>query len=258
MSYSGSGATLQTYVYKVWNDAGAYIGYYPTSPSSVHFEYSVLGKPVPLSVNISGPSTLNSGVQGTFTANPSGGSGTYTDYQWWERNDGNGAPLNNPNDPIINAPSSGTWLEITSARGQQTIQRGHSWNFSLKCEVTDSYGGKANDIHSVVISGNTPFEANANIAPDKFTINANYPNPFNPVTVIRYALPEVSAVVLEVYSLSGQKVAALQNGVQQAGGYSARFDGANLASGIYLYRFSALGQKSGKQFNAVKRMLLIK
>ncbi len=94
--------------------------------------------------------------------------------------------------------------------------------------------------------------------PRAYQVNANYPNPFNPVTTIGYALPEESRVVLDVYSLSGQKVAGLQNGVQQAGNHTLRFDGSNLSSGIYLYRFSAVGQKSGKRFNAIKRMLLIK
>jgi len=91
-----------------------------------------------------------------------------------------------------------------------------------------------------------------------YNFYSNYPNPFNPSTEIAFDVPELSDVILEVYSLSGEKIASLIHGFKEKGSYRVTFDGANLASGIYINRFSALGQKSGKRFNAVKRMLLIK
>ena len=106
----------------------------------------------PLTVYISGPSTLVFGQTGTFTANPSGGSGAYTDYRWWEKNDGSGGGELFGDKNVINAPIEGEWYELTSERGKKSIQRGgnRSWNFSLKVEVTDSEGNKKTDIHSVV------------------------------------------------------------------------------------------------------------
>jgi len=73
------------------------------------------------------------------------------DYRWWERNDE--GTLFSLSSQLIqpNAPAPGDWIEITSARGQKTIQRGHTWDFSLKCEVTDSDGNTATDMHSVTV-----------------------------------------------------------------------------------------------------------
>lgn len=65
---------------------------------------------------------------------------------------------------------------------------------------------------------------------------ANYPNPFNPTTVIGYQLPASSVVRLSVYDLLGREVAVLVNGAMQAGRHQVTFDGQNFASGIYLYR----------------------
>ena len=72
--------------------------------------------------------------------------------------------------------------------------------------------------------------------PRAFALAQNYPNPFNPATTIRYALPARGNVRLDVYTLLGQHVAALAEGVQDAGEHEVRFDAGLLASGAYLYR----------------------
>ena len=77
--------------------------------------------------------------------------------------------------------------------------------------------------------------------PESFTLSQNYPNPFNPETTIRFDLPQSGEINLAVYDLAGQKVATLAHGFRDAGAYSLRWDGrddtgADLASGMYLYR----------------------
>jgi hypothetical protein len=67
----------------------------------------------------------------------------------------------------------------------------------------------------------------------------NYPNPFNPSTTIRYALPTRAHVALSVFNTLGQQVAVLFHGDQDAGYHEVRFDGSNLASGVYFYRIQA-------------------
>jgi hypothetical protein len=95
------------------------------------------------------------------------------------------------------------------------------------------------------------------IAPKAFALKQNFPNPFNPTTVIRYALPEASNVRLDVHNTLGQVVRTLVDEKQVAAGYRITWDGRNehgqqMASGIYIYRIVA------GEFTATRRMLLIK
>ncbi len=90
--------------------------------------------------------------------------------------------------------------------------------------------------------------------PTKFALSQNFPNPFNPTTVIQYQLPENSDVKLELYDIVGRKIATLVDAWQNAGYYSFNLNASafNLSSGMYFYRFSA------GSFAQTKRMLLVK
>jgi photosystem II stability/assembly factor-like uncharacterized protein len=80
----------------------------------------------------------------------------------------------------------------------------------------------------------------------------NYPNPFNPSTTIRYALPRSSHVTLTVFNALGQQVATLVQGEQEAGYHEAQFDASDLASGVYLYRLQA------GEFVQVRKLALLR
>ncbi|MGA9408774.1 MAG: alpha-amylase family glycosyl hydrolase [Bacteroidota bacterium] len=88
--------------------------------------------------------------------------------------------------------------------------------------------------------------------PLTFTLNQNFPNPFNPTTTIQYSIPHASKVTLRVYDILGRVVATLVNEQKNAGTYSAEFDGKSLSSGVYYYRLTANNNTD------VKRMLLLK
>jgi hypothetical protein len=87
-------------------------------------------------------------------------------------------------------------------------------------------------------SGRTA-SAQAGAFPREYDLAQNFPNPFNPSTVIRYAIPVKSHVLLTVHNLLGQLVATIVNGDQDAGFHEIRFDAPNLSSGVYLYRLEA-------------------
>jgi len=93
--------------------------------------------------------------------------------------------------------------------------------------------------------------------PDEFRLQQNFPNPFNPETVISFTLPVDASVVITYYNLTGSKLDEISVKEYFAGNHYVRFDGNNLASGIYLYKLSALG-KDGRKFNDCRKMLLIK
>ena len=92
--------------------------------------------------------------------------------------------------------------------------------------------------------------------PEGFELGANYPNPFNPSTMIPYQLPAAMHVRLQVFNLLGQRVATLVDGEQPAGFHTASWDATDAAgqavgAGVYLYRLS------GDGVQATRSMLLI-
>jgi len=94
--------------------------------------------------------------------------------------------------------------------------------------------------------------------PEAFALANNYPNPFNPATTIKYALPQAADVELTVYNVIGQPVRTLVAEHQNAGRYVVEWDATNdsghsLSSGMYFYRLQA-----GGEFLETKKMLLLK
>ncbi|MBI3195680.1 MAG: T9SS type A sorting domain-containing protein, partial [Ignavibacteriae bacterium] len=95
--------------------------------------------------------------------------------------------------------------------------------------------------------------------PQTYQLFANYPNPFNPGTQIKYALPERSHVQIKVFNTLGQLVKILVDTEEPAGYRIVYFDGTNLASGLYFFRLEAVSmEKQGNSFTEVQKMLLIK
>lgn len=93
--------------------------------------------------------------------------------------------------------------------------------------------------------------------PTKFILYQNYPNPFNPSTTIKFALPETSEVMIEIYNTLGELISVPYNGSQSAGIFELNFDATSLSSGVYLYRMRAEG-KSGKLHVSYKKMIILK
>jgi hypothetical protein len=90
-------------------------------------------------------------------------------------------------------------------------------------------------------------------APIAFALLQNYPNPFNPQSNIKFSVEQTGRATLQVYSITGQLVATLFDGLAESGQYYAvTFGGGKFASGAYIYRLQSGGKSS------VKRMLLIR
>lgn len=95
-------------------------------------------------------------------------------------------------------------------------------------------------------------DENGNNSPVSFSLSQNFPNPFNPSTMIQYSIPEAQNVELKVYDLLGREVQTLVNTVQNPGSYNVMFNAQNLSSGVYFYRLTA------GSYTDVKKMTLIK
>ena len=96
-----------------------------------------------------------------------------------------------------------------------------------------------------------------NQLPQAFNLYNNYPNPFNPVTTLRYDIPENSHVTITIYDMLGRQVKTLINQTQDAGYKSLIWDATNdygkpVSAGIYLYQIQA------GEYISTKKMVLLK
>ena len=99
--------------------------------------------------------------------------------------------------------------------------------------------------------------SNSNSISDRFLLNDNYPNPFNPSTIINYNIPENDFVKITIYDMMGRAVKTLVNGSQTAGYKSVQWNATNdrnepVSAGLYLYTIQA------GEFRQTKKMLLLK
>jgi tetratricopeptide (TPR) repeat protein len=95
-------------------------------------------------------------------------------------------------------------------------------------------------------------------APDQFALLVNFPNPFNPSTIINYQISTPSTVSLKVYDMLGREVASLADGVKEAGYYTTIFNGSKLASGVYFVRFTAQPADGSALFTKTMKILMTK
>lgn len=102
-----------------------------------------------------------------------------------------------------------------------------------------------------VTSGTTGIPGDDNSV-SGYRLEQNFPNPFNPSTVINYRVPANVHVSLRVFDTIGNEVATLVDEIKDAGSYSADFNGEQLASGVYFYRMEADG------FVKMNKLLLMK
>jgi hypothetical protein len=109
--------------------------------------------------------------------------------------------------------------------------------------------------HAYVEQNNSGVELN----PSVMRLYANYPNPFNPETVIRFTVPNAAPayqVTLKVYNIVGQEVATLANDLRTTGYYEVRWDARGRSSGVYFYRLTM--SDGAKMMSAVRKMVLLK
>jgi hypothetical protein len=94
-------------------------------------------------------------------------------------------------------------------------------------------------------------------SPSSFKLYSNYPNPFNPVTTLRYDLPEDGLVNITIYDMMGRVVKTLVNSSQIAGYKSIQWNATNdrnelVSAGLYLYTIQA------GEFRQTRKMVLLK
>jgi len=128
--------------------------------------------------------------------------------------------------------------------------------YTVTLTVKDNGNATAMTTQSVQITNLVGIASEIAI-PEKYELSQNFPNPFNPMTTIRYALPEKSNVRLTIYNMLGKEVRTLVNGVEEAGYKSVIWDGLDqygrsLSTGVYIYRIQA------GDFTQTRKMVFMK
>ena len=150
-------------------------------------------------------------------------------------------------------PYSDLYETITDVDGLTAI------NISWDVETSDDWDvtPSANGPWTFTVDAGWMLSAEEELLPEVFALYNNYPNPFNPITNIKYDIPEVSDVRIDIYNLAGQRVRTLVSKQHQPGRYKIQWSATNdagspVASGMYIYKIHA------KDFVSVKKLLLMK
>jgi hypothetical protein len=111
-------------------------------------------------------------------------------------------------------------------------------------------------LQAAVTSADNPQEPDAG---KNYVLYQNFPNPFNPSTVIQFSLNTESNVRIDIYNMLGELVDVLTEGTRQAGNHSISWSpGQNISSGIYVYKMQSVEVSGPRSFQSVKKMLLIR
>lgn len=160
--------------------------------------------------------------------------------------------LNN-RDFLIERMDGNNWKQIGVVQGNGTTTQPHTYSYTDNIGregvytyrlVQRDYNGTFHPSFAVTV--NTLSE----IA--DYVLYANYPNPFNPATVIKFDVPSSGNVTLRVYDMLGSEVAVLLNGNIESGHHSVTFNAHNLSGGVYIYELKAGTTTLRKKMNLLK------
>lgn len=141
-----------------------------------------------------------------------------------------------------------------------TLPVDSKYKIRLRSTANQNLFDLSNDNFSLIDTISTSVEGESEHLPAAYSLMQNFPNPFNPSTIIKYDLPVNAIVKLVVYDVLGREVAILVNEQKSAGSHNVKWSSAsnkNISSGIYIYRIVAIVGNEQK-FIDTKKMLLIK
>jgi len=157
----------------------------------------------------------------------------------------------------IERNTNGSWEKIGYVNGNGTSTISHSYSF---VDDLSSTGKIYYRLHQIDLDGTGSYSKVVEVdlsTPAEYALNQNFPNPFNPSTVIKFALKVDSKVSLKVFNALGQEVMTLLSDSRAAGNHEVSFNAAGLNSGVYFYTIEASGA-DGSKFASTRKMMLLK
>jgi len=156
-------------------------------------------------------------------------SGTITDWLW-DFGDDSTSTEQNPTHTYFVADTFTVSLSVSGPGGSNTL-------------IQENY---------IIVIDPTLIRELSDVLPTKFKLYNNYPNPFNPSTIIRFSMPEESFVTIKVFNTLGEEITTLINENIVTGNYEIEFNATVLPSGIYFYKLQA------GSFVETKKMIFMK
>ena len=207
------------------------------------------------SFSISNGSNLYAGtLGGVYRSTNNGGN-------WIAINNG----LTNPNIQSLSSSNgnilfAGTpnGVFVSTNNGNNWILKNQGFNFTpnaLSLIIVNNILFVGTDFQSVWkrnVSEITNIDYNSETFPSNYSLQQNFPNPFNPTTNIRYEISKFEFVKLNVFNILGRKIETLVNRTQSPGSYIVKWEASEYPSGIYFYQIET------ENFKETKFMLLIK
>jgi photosystem II stability/assembly factor-like uncharacterized protein len=166
-------------------------------------------------------------------------------------------------DTVLYAATSVKGVYRTSNGGQNwyPYSEGLTSGYAMQLYVNGPLiycGGTLNAVWARYLFGPTGVEPVSAGKPAGYSLEQNYPNPFNPATRINFTIENEANVKVEIFAITGEKMAELLNETRPAGSHTLNFSGSNLASGVYIYRLRATETATGKAYTKAMRMMLVK
>jgi hypothetical protein len=245
-SYSVPGVD---FVFSGWNKAGSY--YYSPITVSDHSSFTAryIGTPNINNQGINFSTTLGQPIVVYWTDNPNTNVSQYQIYRKIGPSGtpsligtvGRGVQQFTDQDYLRSQFKVGTLLYY-EVKEYYSIDHTYSSDYWAMVYGIDNQNKLKDNKGTMTLAGEIPTEYKLD----------NYPNPFNPTTVINYQLPNDGFVTVKVYDMLGREIATLVNGNKNAGYYKVNFDASRLTSGVYIYSIKA------NNFVLSKKMLLMK
>ncbi len=152
---------------------------------------------------------------------------------------------------FVSGATSGDTCHVVGHPASGVFIPGHSYSYNGSVLGADSTV-MCWRIHAIVTPTTSVREIPSATVPGSFELSNAYPNPFNPTTEIKFAVPMRSHVTVTVYNMAGQVVTQLVDGELNTGTYRATVNGARMASGIYFVKMNA------GSFSASRKIVLVK
>lgn len=263
-----SSTYLRTYVYKVRkiNLLGQAYGedfWLPTAPENAVFAYTTLGitdsNPPPDT-----PTGLEITNLGSILENPqlvwnaSSGAASYNIY----RCEGYYNPCTYQ---IVGSTASTSFIDVDVTITSEEMATG-KYYYRVKAVNSGGESGFSNTVATwgeSFLKERTTDDIHVNAFPQTYELIGNYPNPFNPTTVISIGLPEVSNYSIVIYDILGKEIKNWRSDNESPGYKQINWDGKNLngiqvPAGIYIYVLNAQSNETNNSFIESKKMILLK